>query len=213
MDNGPKNWGCGTDMSNITVESCQFAQDYLAFIALLRTLGPSPGQAPVIYLAAPPPLMQHGSIGANQTVINSVFPQLIPMIAQAANVSTVPISVYAGMGGVPNWEATFPSSCTEDSPWPACAWWCDSQSCDQCHPNDGEPRKRARARTTAPKNINLTQTLHPLNPNQTVVRARARARKPTPQKNKPKPKPYHPLKPNRATRTWRVSSALAWTCK
>lgn len=55
MDNGPKNWGCGTDMSNITVESCQFAQDYLAFIALLRTLGPSPGQAPVIYLAAPPP--------------------------------------------------------------------------------------------------------------------------------------------------------------
>ena len=107
----------------------------LAMIELVRTLGTTAGVPPTIYVAMPPPLMQHGSIGANQTVINTVYPVLIPMIAQAANLTTVPISVFAGMGGVPNWEAPssgFPSSCTLNSNWPACAWWCDAQHCDQC---------------------------------------------------------------------------------
>jgi hypothetical protein len=190
IDGGPSNWVCGTDLTNITVENCRFAQDCkcflffvlrgrlcccifacahfaycplsvrpplntllcaslsvrpplpsllcnadLAMIELVRTLGTTAGVPPTIYVAMPPPLMQHGSIGANQTVINTVYPVLIPMIAQAANLTTVPISVFAGMGGVPNWEAPssgFPSSCTLNSNWPACAWWCDAQHCDQC---------------------------------------------------------------------------------
>lgn len=37
-------------------------------INLVRTLGPNATTPPLIYIAAPPPLMQHGSIGANQTV-------------------------------------------------------------------------------------------------------------------------------------------------
>jgi hypothetical protein len=133
VDGGPPNWVCGDDLSNITVQSCRFSQDYLSFIDLVRTLGPDANTPPKIYVAAPPPLMAHGSIGANQTVINTVYPTLVPLIAQAANVSTVPISAYAGMGGVPTWERDFPKQCTLDSPWAACPWYCDAQSCDQCH--------------------------------------------------------------------------------
>jgi len=135
-DGGPHNWVCGTDLNNITVANCPFAQDYLSFIDVVRTLGPDANTPPQIFVAMPPPLMAHGSIGANQTVINSVYPAFVPLIAQAANISTVPISVYAGMGGVPNWAQAFPPSCTLNSNWAACPWWCDSQHCDQCHPND-----------------------------------------------------------------------------
>ena len=65
-----------------------------------------------------------------------VYPALVPIIGQAAKVPTVPISIYSAFGGVPNWQSVFPSSCTLQTPWPACPWYCDAQSCDQCHPND-----------------------------------------------------------------------------
>jgi len=100
-------------------------------INVIRGLGTTPGVPPVVFLAAPPPLMQHGSIGANQTVINSLYPVLSPVIAQAANLSTVDISIYEAMGGTPGWAAIFPSSCKLNSPWPACNFYCDKQSCDQ----------------------------------------------------------------------------------
>ena len=38
---------------------------------------------PKIFVLVPPPLMEHGSIGANQTVINNVYSKLIPLIQQA----------------------------------------------------------------------------------------------------------------------------------
>ena len=50
-----------------TVEGCSYASDYADMIRLVRTLGNKP-EGPEIYVAIPPPLMQHGSIGANQTV-------------------------------------------------------------------------------------------------------------------------------------------------
>lgn len=138
-DGGPNNWkpsgACGTPDA-IRLDNCPFANDSLALINVIRGLGTTPGVPPTIYLAAPPPLMQHGSIGANQTVINSIYPVLSPLIAQAANLSTVDISIYAAMGGTPGWEVAFPPSCTLNSPWPACGYYCDAQSCDQCHPND-----------------------------------------------------------------------------
>ena len=133
-DNGPSNWGCGVG-SNVTVASCQFAQDYLSFIALVKTLGPG-GKSPVIFVMKPAPLMSHGAIGANQTVINSVFPSLIPMIATAAGLTTPVVDVFGGMGGVADWQTAFPPSCEKVSPWKPCAWFCDDQSCDQCHPNN-----------------------------------------------------------------------------
>ena len=46
------------------------------------------------------------------------------------------LSRYAGFGGVPDWRARFPASCTLNSTWPSCPLWCDKQSCDQCHPDD-----------------------------------------------------------------------------
>ncbi len=134
VDNGPTNWGCGVG-ANVSVATCQFAQDYLSFIALVKTLGPG-GKSPIIYIMKPAPLMAHGAIGANQTVINSVFPALIPKIAQAGGLTTTVVDVFGGMGGVANWETAFPPSCALTSPWKPCAWFCDTQSCDQCHPNN-----------------------------------------------------------------------------
>ena len=55
------------------------------------------------------------------------------------------ISIYAALGGVPNWQQAFPKSCTLNSPWPACPWYCDSQSCDECHPNDSGYTRLAQA--------------------------------------------------------------------
>ena len=42
------------------------------------------------------------------------------------------------MGGNPNWRKDFPGSCTLETAktWKPCGWWCDAQSCDQCHPNN-----------------------------------------------------------------------------
>jgi hypothetical protein len=41
------------------------------------------------------------------------------------------------MGGVADWRTTFPANgCNLSSPFPPCKWWCDPQSCDQCHPDD-----------------------------------------------------------------------------
>ena len=106
-------------------------------IKLARGLGTTPA-GPVIYAAIPPPLMQLDSIGANQTVINSVYPKLIPLINQANGLPHAPIDIFAAMGGKSNWASYFPKSCTLETAktYKPCAWWCDTQSCDQCHPNN-----------------------------------------------------------------------------
>ena len=66
------------------------------------------------------------------------FPQLIPKIAKANDVEL--ISVYEGMGGVADWSTNpkFPKDCKTSNwaVWPPCKYWCDAQSCDQCHPDD-----------------------------------------------------------------------------
>ena len=49
-------------------------------VELVKTLGTTPGVPPKIYVMVPPPLMAQYSIGANQTVINSVYPKLVPLI-------------------------------------------------------------------------------------------------------------------------------------
>ncbi len=133
-DGGPANWPAGQCFAadgSVTLAGCRFATDYAAMIEVVRGLGTTPGVPPAIYVAVPPPLMQHGSIGANQTVINSIYPQLLPLIGVNNTLGTVPINVYASMGGVPNWSIFPPGCVTPNSPWPACPWWCDAQSCDQ----------------------------------------------------------------------------------
>ena len=55
------------------------------------------------------------------------------------------IDVFTGMGGSPDWATKFPASCTlaTAKTYPPCAWWCDSQSCDECHPNNNGCKPRA----------------------------------------------------------------------
>ena len=100
---------------------------------------------PKIHVAIPPPLMAQYSIGANQTVINSVYPKLVPLIGKANGITAAPIDVFTGMGGVADWATAFPKSCSiaDSATYKPCAWWCDKQSCDQCHPNNNGYTKMA----------------------------------------------------------------------
>merc|ERR1711957_565134 len=189
-------------------------------VDLVRTLGTTAGVAPKVYGLIPPALMEPFAYGMNQTVINSVFPDLVPIIAKDNKLDGT-IDVFSGMGGVSDWHDQFPHKCTKVptpppppetgswhiasenitdlascvaraekckmadyvsfsevngdcawyaasecdfhhltiySQWPyqsellrvpaptpptppppyfaPCAYWCDAQSCDQCHPND-----------------------------------------------------------------------------
>jgi lysophospholipase L1-like esterase len=139
-DGGPKNWlhDCGGPNAT-TLNRCTFASDYQDMINLVKTLGTTKGVSPKIYLMIPPPLMESRAIGANQTVINSVYPQLIPLIEVANQDGDMSvIDIYTAMGGEKTWQSdeNWPNSCTLNSKWEPCQWWCDAQSCDQCHPND-----------------------------------------------------------------------------
>jgi lysophospholipase L1-like esterase len=131
---GPTNWqhDCGAG-GNATTTNCVFADDYKNMINLVRTLG-----EPTIYTMTPIPLMQEGSIGANQTIINSLYPALLPLINADNEGVLGPIDLYTGFGGREDWQTyeQWPTSCTLDSDWDYCLNWCDAQNCDQCHPND-----------------------------------------------------------------------------
>ena len=74
----------------------------------------------------------------NQTVINSVFPALVPAIA-TENKLRGAIDIFDNLGG--NDQKDFPpGGCTLDTLDKAkCGYYCSaSQSwkCDQCHPDD-----------------------------------------------------------------------------
>ena len=137
-DRGPPNWphDCAAT-ARASLAGCSFAADYKALIDVVRNFGTTPA-GPKIYLLIPPPLMKNGSIGANQTVINSLYPRLVPLIAKAHDAVAGTIDVFKGMGGVTDWSAQFPrKGCARhNSTWAPCQWWCDQQSCDQCHPNN-----------------------------------------------------------------------------
>jgi len=135
-DHGPDNWqhDC-SGAGGATTAGCSFAQDYKDMVDLVRTLGTTEGVAPKVYAMVPPPLMQQYAIGANRTVINSVYPDLVPLIAKDNALDGV-IDVFGGMGGIADWQDKFPDKCEKNSAWQPCGWWCDDQHCDQCHPND-----------------------------------------------------------------------------
>jgi len=76
-DHGPNNWlhNCGGP-DNTKLPGCTFAEDFASMIKVVQGQGTKPA-GPSIFTAVPPPLMQLDSIGANQTVINSVYPKLV----------------------------------------------------------------------------------------------------------------------------------------
>jgi len=124
-----------------TLEACNFAAEYKELLQVIKGVGPDSKTMPKIHIMIPPPLMQNGAYNMNQTIINTIFPQLIPLIAKA-NPDTVlsVVDVYTGMGGVPapKWQSVMPPKCVLNSTWAPCKWYCDTQSCNpgQCHPND-----------------------------------------------------------------------------
>ena len=136
--------GCTSDWNkdcggpnNTSLNNCTFADDFASMVNLIKTLGTTPA-GPKIYVMVPPPLMAaNNGWPTMQTTINTLFPKLIPLMQAATKgVQSPPIDVYTGMGGTPDWKGKFPASCALNSPWGPCAWWCDHQSCDQCHPDD-----------------------------------------------------------------------------
>eukprot|EP01006_Ploeotia_vitrea_P030614 TRINITY_DN62986_c0_g1_i2.p1 TRINITY_DN62986_c0_g1~~TRINITY_DN62986_c0_g1_i2.p1 ORF type:complete len:251 (+),score=26.62 TRINITY_DN62986_c0_g1_i2:154-906(+) len=130
---GPPNWP--HDCTGPRALDCAYARDYADMIKVVRSLGRTP-KPPKIYLAIPPPLMKDGAYGMNGTVINDVFPILIPQINSANHVPNKPIDIFDAMGGKD--KAHFPpGGCTlENSHVADCRYFCDHQSCDQCHPDD-----------------------------------------------------------------------------
>jgi len=132
---GPANWP--HDCTGTGQLTCPFAQDYASMIQLVETLGTSAGK-PDVYVMTPPPLMQSRAYGMNQTVINSVFPTLVPALA-AANKLRGAIDIFNLFGGSD--QKDFPAAgCTLSTLDKAkCNFYCSaSQSwqCDQCHPDD-----------------------------------------------------------------------------
>jgi len=132
------NWSkdCGGVLGNASLDDCRFAADFAALVAVVKTLGTTPA-GPQVFVMIPPPLMSANSGWPNfQPVINSLFPKLIPLMKEATAGVQGPIDIFGGMGGVPDWRAKFPPSCTLTSSWQPCKLFCDQQSCDYCHPND-----------------------------------------------------------------------------
>lgn len=146
---GQTNWT--QDCSSM---QCPFVEDYAKLLTLVKTLGKTNSTPPKIWLAAPPPLMNGGSpaspdkpYGMNQTVINDIFPALLPRINSANGLTNKVIDVFGAMGGTSGLECGYAKAgagnnflcshkCVSDDHTPACSDQCDKQSCDPCHPND-----------------------------------------------------------------------------
>jgi lysophospholipase L1-like esterase len=129
---------CGGPNNTDASTNCRFADDFASMAAIVEALGTTPGVPPKVYVMTPPPLMQtNAGFPTMQTTINTLLPKLVPQMAKRTKgVEDVPINMFAAFGGVADWPSQFPDGCKLSSPWKPCAWWCDKQSCDQCHPND-----------------------------------------------------------------------------
>ena len=140
---------CGTagppdGVSPYYAGGCPYADDFAALLSTISGLGRGGGEdlyKPTrTFVMTPPPLMLQGEYDMNQTVINDDFPKLIPRIqAEHINATDGVVDVFSQFGGSDDWRSDFPpGGCALNSSegFPPCAYYCDEQSCDQCHPND-----------------------------------------------------------------------------
>ena len=100
------NWPKACSGASPTSENCPVIRDYLAIIALARTLGTA-GRAPLVTVMTPPPLWKDGAYGMSNAVLNDAIPKLVPQIAKLAGLPR-PIDLFTAMGGVADWRSTFP---------------------------------------------------------------------------------------------------------
>jgi len=93
--------------------------------------------------------MQLGAIGANQTVINDLYPTLVPLITESLKSVRGPIDIFSALGGSPHWRKQFPADgCGPGGPEKPCEWYCSDEGltgCDQCHPADSGYTRMAQA--------------------------------------------------------------------
>eukprot|EP01065_Artemidia_motanka_P050257 TRINITY_DN8553_c0_g1_i1.p2 TRINITY_DN8553_c0_g1~~TRINITY_DN8553_c0_g1_i1.p2 ORF type:complete len:286 (+),score=92.71 TRINITY_DN8553_c0_g1_i1:62-919(+) len=115
-DHGPPNW----ENDNKTGQKF-FVADYDTMISEFKQFKSDPD----IYVAVPPPLYKPGVYGMNQTVINDVFPGLMPRINAHNKLPYKAIDVFNALGGKalshPEWSS------------------------DGCHPNDAGYTQLAKA--------------------------------------------------------------------
>ena len=96
----------------------EYVKDFLEMATNFKNLDSNPD----LYVMIPPPLYEEGAIQANQTVINEIFPELIPNLAKNLSLGDDKvIDIFSAMGGagLDHYEL-----------------FCDGQNCDPCHPND-----------------------------------------------------------------------------
>ena len=108
------NWPGGLHTKPVDAESaedvfrtqlCQstptFVSSYLDFLAFARTLGNARnGGEPAIFVCIPPPALSDGAFGVSQSVVNSVLPKLMPLIAKGAGYSqTRVVDLFGALGG------------------------------------------------------------------------------------------------------------------
>jgi acyl-CoA thioesterase-1 len=88
---GPPNW----ENDGRTGQE-QYVVDYKFFVDTFKQFS----SKPTIYTAIPPPLYIPRVFGMNQTVINHIFPQLIPNINKQNSLPKESINVFDALGGV-----------------------------------------------------------------------------------------------------------------
>ena len=139
---GPHNWPHGCVGPEAL--ACPFAADYASFLKLLTQLGRG-GKPPAVWIMRPPPLWRQGDYGMNQTVINQVLPTLTTALYKATPHLAGLVDIFGALGGS-HMGGLAPTGCAPNTTSPAgCALFCDTQSCDQCHPNDNGYRVLAGA--------------------------------------------------------------------
>ena len=122
-----------------------FAQDYAAFVALLRTLG-TRSAGPQIFMCIPPPALVDGAYHLDATLINSVLPRLVPRLADAIGVPrSHVIDNFHALGGaelscLPVGGATLELAQAGNGP---SQWYVDENWGDQVHPCDRGLRRLA----------------------------------------------------------------------
>lgn len=137
---GPPNWPSKCSTKHTSASTCTYLADYTKLIEAVRGLGRSKGIPPTILLMTSPPLMSTDATvdyGMNQTVINEILPILVRKVAREEGLGENVIDVFTAMGGA-NTSRIPKGGCTLESKRCdcGCAYFCDAQSCDQCHPND-----------------------------------------------------------------------------
>merc|ERR1712176_722244 len=61
-----------------TLSGCNYAKAYKELLDVIKSVGPDEATPPEVHIMIPPDLMKNGDYNMNQTIINTIFPQLIP---------------------------------------------------------------------------------------------------------------------------------------